>query len=283
MKKASLLAAAIFGGVLLQVSADQIYVAQEQLFQVSTVTGGVVKPYASGVGLVYGLAADGSGNLYAAGAGNDTIYKVNSSGAVSTFASSSVLGSPSGLAFNGGNLYTSGNGWGGTVDQINSSGGVNRFYTGVGGYGLAFDSSGNMYVSDGNSVDRITPSGAVSTFASGFDDAWGLAFHNGNLFVANYLGNSISEVSSSGVVSTFATGLNLPTGIAFDSGGNLLVCNVTANGPGTLDSISPNGKVTTIATGLDCPTAIVIVPEPQALGLFVLGGVALVARRRRLA
>jgi len=120
----SLLAATIFGGMSLSVSADQIFVAQEGLQQVSIFANGAIEPYANGVGLVYGLAADGSGNLYAAGAGNDTIYKVNSSGAVSTFASSSVLGSPSGLAFDtAGNLYTSGNGYGGTVNKI-SPGGV---------------------------------------------------------------------------------------------------------------------------------------------------------------
>lgn len=286
MKKtslASLLVATIFAGMLLHVSADQIYVAQEQSQQVSTVIDGVIEPYANGVGLVYGLAVDGSGNLYAAGAGNDTIYKVNPSGAVSTFASSSLLGSPSGLAFDAaGNLYTTGNGYGGTVNQISPSGVISRSVTGVGGFGLAFDSSGNLYIADGNSVDRMTPSGAVSTFATGFNDAWGLAFHDGNLFVANYQGNSISEVSPSGVVSTFATGLSLPTGIAFDSAGNLLVCNVNASGPGSLDSIAPNGAVTTVATGFDYPTAIVIVPEPRALAMVVLGGVAMVVRRKRV-
>lgn len=284
MKTTSLasLATTIFAFMLLHVSADQIYVAQEGSLQVSTVTDGRVQPYANGVGLVYGLAADGSGNLYAAGAGNDTIYKVNSSGAVSTFASSSVLGSPSGLAINAaGNLYTSGNGLGGTVDQINSCGAVDRVLTGVGGFGLTFDSSGNAYIADGNTVYRMTPSGAVSTFATGFNDAWGLAFHNGNLFVANYLGNSISEVSPSGAVHTFATGLSLPTGIAFDSSGNLFVCNWGATGSGSLDCIAPNGSVTTVVKGLCDPTAIVIVPEPQALGLVVLGGVAMVARRKR--
>lgn len=282
MKKTSLtslLVATIFAGMLLHVSADQIYVAEEQLEQVSSVTGGVIQPYASGVGLVYGLAADGSGNLYAAGAGNDTIYKVNSSGAVSTFASSSVLGSPSSLAFDAaGNLYTSGDGFGGTVNRISPSGVIIPVLSGVGGFGLAFDSGGNLYIADGNSVDRMTPSGAVSTFATGFNDAWGLAFHGGNLYVANYLGNSISEVSPSGMVSTFATGLSSPTGIAFDSSGNLFACSAA----GSLDSIAPNGAVTTVATGLDDPTAIVIVPEPQALGLMVLGGVAMVARRKRV-
>jgi len=150
--------------------------------------------------------------------------------------------------------------------------------TGVGGFGLAFDGSGNLYIADGSTVDRMTPSGAVSTFATGFNYAWGLAFHDGNLFVADYGGNSISEVSPAGGVSTFATGLSSPTGIAFDSSGNLFVCS----GTGSLDSVTPDGAVTTVASGLNNPFAIVIVPEPHALGLLVLGGVAMVVRCRRV-
>ena len=127
-------------------------------------------------------------------------------------------------------------------------------------------------------AQEVTPSGAVSTFATGFNGAWGLAFHDGNLFVANNTGNSISEVSPSGGVSTFAIGLSSPTGIAFDSWGNLFVCS----GAGSLDSIAPDGALITVATGLDNPTAIVIVPEPTALGLVALGGVAMLVRRKRV-
>ena len=117
--------------------------------------------------------------------------------------------------------------------------------------GLAFDASGNLFVSDtGNStIRKITPSGAVSTFAgiagsSGFADgaAGGAQFSsplgivvapNGTVFVADSGNHCIRRISG-GVVSTFAgspqiwgntdaSGTNAqfngPVGLAFDCAG----------------------------------------------------------------
>jgi sugar lactone lactonase YvrE len=266
------------------VFGDVVYVAEEQLTRVSIIQNGSIQPLCNAVGLVYGLAIDSSGNIYAAGTGDDTIRKVTPNGVVSVYASSSVLGSPGGLAFDSfGNLYTSGGGYGGTVNKITPSGAIIHVASGTFGFGLAFDKNGDLYVSSGTSVSKITPSGATSTFASGFDGAWGLAFdQSGDLFVANYLGNSISKVSPDGTVSLFASGLDLPTGLAFDSNGDLYVCNVTQNGPGNLCRITPDGNVTEIVTGLDDPTAIAIqVPEPSTTNLWLLGLMAVLQHFRR--
>jgi len=83
--------------------------------------------------------------------------------------------------------------------------------------GLAFDASGDLYVSSYsmNFIEKFSPSGTdLGTFASiGSGSAYGLAFDNvGNLYAANYGGGNIHKFSSSGVdLGIFAsTGLVLP-------------------------------------------------------------------------
>ena len=89
-------------------------------------------------------------------------------------------------------------------------------------FGLAFDASGNLYVSNmDNSIRKITHLGVVFIFVSaGLNAPEGLAFDaSGNLYVANNNDNSISKVTPAGVVSTFvSTGLYKPAGLAFDAG-----------------------------------------------------------------
>ncbi len=49
--------------------------------------------------------------------------------------------------------------------------------------GLAFDGSGNLFVSDGRNIIKFAPQGKVSTFASGLDGVWALAFDSlGSLY-----------------------------------------------------------------------------------------------------
>jgi sugar lactone lactonase YvrE len=265
----------ISGLLVARAGAATIYVAEEQLTRVSIASPSGPHQFAGGVGLVYGLALDGHGNVYAAGAGDDTIRRITPGGAVSVYASGSALGSPSGMAFDSaGNLYTSGQGWGGTVDRISPDGTITHVASGVGGNGLAFDSSGNLYVANWDSIAKITPSGTVSTFATGLQGAWGLAFDStGNLFVANYIGDYINKITPDGTKSVFATGLDRPTGLAFDESGNLFVCNITERGPlGYISQITPSGTVSTFASGFNYPTAIaILVPEPSLLSLSVLG------------
>lgn len=90
-----------------------------------------------------------------------------------------------------------------------------------------------VYVSNsGNDTIAIISSSGTTTFDSGLDDPQGLAFNSsGNLFVANAGSGDISEFSPSGglITGTYATGLDDPTGIAFDSAGNLYVANSGSN------------------------------------------------------
>ena len=196
------------------------------------------------------IVTDTNGNFFVADSQNHAIRKITTNGVVTTFA---------------GQLGVSGTANGtGTTAQFNSPS------------GLAWDGSGNLFVSDtGNgTIRKITPAGAVSTFAgvagsSGFaDGATGSAQFNsplgiavatnGDVFVADNNNHCIRRISG-GVVTTFAgspqvwgsangTGTNAqfnsPVGLAFDSRTNLFVCDANND---TIRKITPNATVTTFA------------------------------------
>jgi len=196
------------------------------------------------------LVVDANGNFFVADSQNDAIREVTVNGLVSTFAGQ--LGIP------------------GAVDGTTTGAQFNS------PSGLAFDRSGNLFVSDtGNStVRKITSAGAVTTVAgvagtSGYADgvAVGALFNsplgiavwtNGNVFVADSGNHCIREISG-GVVTTFAgspqiwgsangTGtnaqFNAPCGLAFDAQGNLFVCDANND---TIRKITSAGVVTTFA------------------------------------
>ena len=196
------------------------------------------------------IVTDVNGNFFMADSLNDAIRKVSTNGVVTTFAGQ--LGVPG-----------SGNATG-TNAQFNAPS------------GLAFDASGNLFVSDtgNNTIREITPSGAVSTIAGvpgpgGFADgpAGGALFSsplgiavatNGTVFVADAGNHCIRQVSD-GVVSTFAgspqiwggadgagtnSQFNGPVGLIFDMCGNLFVSDANND---TIRKITPAGMVTTFA------------------------------------
>ena len=97
------------------------------------------------------IVADANGNFFVADSQNHAIRKITTNGVVTTFAGQlGVAGSANGT---------------GTNAQFNTPS------------GLAFDTNGNLFVSDtgNNTIRKITPAGAVSTIAgvagsSGFAD-----------------------------------------------------------------------------------------------------------------
>jgi len=183
-----------------------------------------------------GIAIDSSDNLYVADAGNNNIRKITSLGVVTTlagpisgFASGSTNGTGSGASFSAPNF-------------------------------LAFDSSGNLYVTDmsNNMIRKVTSAGVVTTFAgsttSGSADGTGTSatfyFPSGvvidssdNLYVAEQGNNLIRKITSAGVVTTIigtttsgsangvgtAATLYGPQGIAKDSSGNLYIADYSNN------------------------------------------------------
>src|ERR1043166_5434592 len=199
-----------------------------------------------------GVATDSSGNVYVADGGNRTIRKITAAGVVTTLA---------GLAGNSGSAHGTGR------DA--------RFAL---PYGVATDSSGNVYVADNvnYTIRKITPAGVVTTLAGlarsgGSADGTGSAARfilptsvatdsSGNVYVADYGNNTIRKITSAGVVTTLAglagnhpgtadgTGsaarFNGPYGVATDPSGNVYVADFFND---TIRKITPAGVVKTLA------------------------------------
>ena len=198
-----------------------------------------------------GLAADGSGNVYVADQGNNTVREVTPAGLVSTLAGlAAVTGSGDG------------------------NGAAASFNLPI---GVAVDAKGNVYVADSaNSTIRlITKTGVVSTLAgtagstgstdgigasARFDRPAGVAVDStGNVFVVDQGNNTIRKITPTGVVSTLAGVAGLvgsadgnttaarfssPYGIAIDSAGLIYVADTGNN---TIRRITPLGVVSTLA------------------------------------
>ena len=224
---------------------------------VSTLAGNGLEGFANGTGTSaqfnkpYGIAVDGSGNVYVADNTNHSIRKINSAGVVTTLAGSGVAGFVNGT---------------GAAAQFNGPSSV------------AVDALGNVYVADveNHRIRKISSSGVVTTLAgstSGFADGTGIAARFkypsgvavdglGNVYVSDRYNHSIRKISPIGVVTTLAgsgvvgfteaTGtaaqFNEPAGLTVDGSGNVYVADTRNH---RIRKISPTGVVTTLAGSLN--------------------------------
>jgi sugar lactone lactonase YvrE len=145
--------------------------------------------------------------------------------------------------------------------------------TGAGGrfndpFGIARDSSGNLFVADAsnNTIRKVTPAGVVSTLAGtagvqGNADGIGAAakFYfptavvvdaDGNVYVADAGNNSVRKITPAGVVSTLASGFSWPSGIAVDGAGTIYVSDSSHD---VISIISPSGSVSVLAGTTGAP------------------------------
>jgi sugar lactone lactonase YvrE len=198
-----------------------------------------------------GLASDATGAVFVADTGNRSVRALAASGVVTTVAG---LGSGAGMD--------------------DGAGARARFDR---PYGLAFDGTGALMVSDGGNqtIRRVLSGGLVTTSAGtagetgGADGAGararfyepaGLARDaSGNILVADCLNHVIRKISAAGQVSTLAglageagsadgqgaaARFSSPSGLAMDSSGNIFVADT---GNHTIRRITPGGVVTTFA------------------------------------
>jgi trimeric autotransporter adhesin len=253
-----------------------------------------------------GVAVDSSGNLYIADSDNHHIRKVTPDGIISTVAgngtagysgdggpaASAALNSPGSVAVDSsGNLYI--------ADYLNNrirkvtpdgiistvAGNGIEGFSGDGGsaitaaiynpWGVAVDSSGNLYIADaGNSrVRKVTPDGIISTIAGngspGYSGDGGSATSaemyypssvaldsSGNLYIVDDVG-FVRKVTPDGIISTVfgawysgdggsATSAEIsgPFNVAVDSSGNLYFTDANNN---RIRKVTPGGIISTVA------------------------------------
>jgi len=172
---------------------------------------------------VFGLAFDSSDNLFVAT--GPAIIKITPAGTQSTFASG--LNKVSSLAFDRfGNLYAAVNPTGsGSILKFAPNGSRSTFAslpTATSFPGLAFDSTGNLFVVLGSTIMKITAAGSKSTFVSGDFEEYALAFdEQGNLFAgiedaSTTAKPAIVKISPMGTRTTFAFGPLEPYALAFE-------------------------------------------------------------------
>jgi len=113
-------------------------------------------------------------------------------------------------------------------------------------YGLAFNSVGDLYVTDleNNRVMKFNSSGLAQTISTNVSSPNGIAIDSAdNVYISNMsistYGDSISKFDSSGQFLGFigsSSTLNAPTGLAFDSVGNLYAGNFSGHSISKFDS-----------------------------------------------
>lgn len=202
-----------------------------------------------------GIAMDGAGYFYLVDYSRQIIRKMSPAGEIKPFA---------------GTVDTENRGWRESADGPALQA---RF---VAPNAIALDSSGNTYVTDGQTIRKIDASGAVTTFAGKAVDSFDTKKSNdgtgqnarfqsfggiaidaaGYLYVPDH--TSIRRISPAGVVTTIAGSLEHsgsmdgvgsnalfdgPGNPVFDSAGNLYV----TDGGSTVRKITPEGVVTTVA------------------------------------
>lgn len=192
----------------------------------------------------FAIAVDGTGNLYVADSGNNTIRHIDTNGAVTTIAgqpgvagasdgvgASATFNRPGGIAFDSaGNLLVTDSvdyairtvttsGVVTTVLPTSAAGGISTGF-GTGAGGIATDKAGNIYIAGVKSILQLAPSGTLSTYVgavssagarngpaatASFSSPRGIVFDSkGNAFVADYYNSTIRKITPSGQVSVFA-------------------------------------------------------------------------------
>src|SRR5579884_1801864 len=191
-----------------------------------------------------GLALDAAGNLYIVDEGNNQVYEVTGGvmkvvagtgtpgyGGDGGAATSAYLYSPSGIALDAaGNLYIADAG-NNVIRMVNPSGTIS---TVVGTVCDDFAGCTASYAGDGGPASAAQMN---TPLAIAFDSA-------GNLYITDSDNNAIREVSG-GTINSIATNLTLhhPTRIAIDANANLYVTDTDNN---RVVKISPSGTATVV-------------------------------------
>ena len=209
---------------------------------------------------------DDKGNLYVANARTITVYASGSSHAKRTIVSN--VSAPAALAVNGGNLYVANQG-NNTVSVFSPLGlHVATISSGINvPDAMAFDSAGNLYVSNrgpaagtSSSVTVYAPgkTAPLRTIAQNVKLPLAVALDSSNdVYVANVGTNDVTvyKAGTATLLRTISQGIAVPSALAFDPSGDLYVASlvldhVTMYKPGSA-SVALN-----ISQHIDYPVAL---------------------------
>jgi trimeric autotransporter adhesin len=205
---------------------------------ITTVAGNGARPTKPG-----NISLDSAGNLYIADKANYSIHKVTPAGEITTVAGNGEQGS-------------SGDGGPATSARLAYP------------EGLAVDSTGNLYIAEGNipsHIRKVSPAGVITsisvTRAAVITESVAVD-STGILYIGNAIG--IQKVAPNGTITTIATSGNLeesgappglfggvkaaqlitPSGITLDSSGNLYIVDKAAH---RIHKITPQIIISTVA------------------------------------
>jgi uncharacterized protein (TIGR03437 family) len=193
-------------------SAGNLYIADTYNSRIRQVSHGIITTLAAKLSLPVGIVVDSSGHLYVTVIGSGLVCEI-ANGTITTIAGGGAgggngpavgaqLNTPYGVAVDSsGNLFITDTG-----DELLrevSNGTITTIAGNLYSIGVAVDSAGNLYVANGSTVRKVTPGGAITTVA----------------------GTGISGYSGDNGPATSAQ-LNDAFGVAVDSTGNVYIADM---------------------------------------------------------
>jgi hypothetical protein len=230
------------------------------VFQYSTspaFTPTVASSIGSGLGDPFGVALDGSGDVFVADTGNNAVEEVLPNGTVTPIGSG--FSAPYGVAVDAaGDVFVADTG-NSALEEVMPNGSVTTIDSGNEyPYDIAVDAAGDLFVVGyGNdAVDEVMPDGTITTIGSGLSNPTAVAVDAaGDVFVADYDNNAVKEVLPDGTITTIGSGFNHPEGVAVDAAGDVFVAD-TDNG--AVKEVLPDGTITTIGSGYHFPQGVAV-------------------------